>query len=48
MNDLYSWERDSLERLYDTEAMEQSALKRGKNLCRRIGHANQRSGFGQN
>jgi len=34
MKALYSWERDSLEGPYDAEAMEQSALKRGKTLCR--------------
>jgi len=33
MNALYSWERDSLERPHDADAMEQSALKRGKNYC---------------
>jgi len=35
MNALYSWERDSLEGPHDAEAMEQSALKWGKNFVRR-------------
>jgi len=33
MNALYSWERDSLEGSHDAEAMEWSALKRGKKIC---------------
>jgi len=32
---LYSWERDSLEGPHDAEAMEWSALKRGKNFVRK-------------
>jgi len=32
MNALYSWERDSLEVHHNAEAVERSALKRGKNL----------------
>jgi len=47
MKALYSWERDSLERLYVAEAMERSALKRGKTLCGGSGHANQSRGFDQ-
>jgi len=35
MNALYIWERDSLERPHDAEAMERSALKQGKNFVRR-------------
>jgi len=35
MNVLYSWERDSLEGPYEAEAMEWSALIRGKNFVRR-------------
>jgi len=35
MNTLYSWERDSLEGRHDAEAMERSALKRGKNFLQR-------------
>jgi len=31
----YGWERDSLVRPHDAEAMERSALKRGKNFVRR-------------
>jgi len=42
MNALYSWEKDSLEGPHDAEAMERSALKRGKTLCGGTGHANQR------
>jgi len=42
MNALYSWERDFLEESHDAEAMEQSALKQEKNLCKGSGHANQR------
>jgi len=32
MNAFYIWERDSLEGPHDAEAMERSALKRGKNF----------------
>jgi len=35
INALYSWERDFLEGPHDAEAMERSALKRGKNFVRR-------------
>jgi len=35
MNALYSWERDSLEGHHDAEAMERSALKRGKNFVQK-------------
>jgi len=36
MNALNRWERDSLERPYDAEAMERCALKLGKNFVRRV------------
>jgi len=35
MKALYSREKDSLERLYDADAMKRSALKRGNNFVRR-------------
>jgi len=34
MKTLYSWKRDSVEGPHDAEAMERSALKRGKNFLR--------------
>jgi len=35
MKALYSWERNSLKRPHDAEAMERSALKREKNFVRK-------------
>jgi len=35
MKALYSWKRDSLEGLHEAEAMERSALKRGKKFIRK-------------